>query len=248
MVPCLRRLYQACERNRFRLRRYQWAEIRSDHLSGRLRSEGVAVVKALELAVALIALVTLPCAIAAMICADEMIVSLRDSLRNRRERWMEQRTLHQMERSLARPRPFLAPVASLFAPAGSPLAMTGSRGPAAPAEAPHSWLAMPAAVWASFTARLQETTPTAQPASVAEHPPFERIAADLRRLGSDRLGIGQRNELWHSAVERAYDVKLREACRALGIGEHLEELSGMDREIERLRVEGELISAGVRLR
>jgi hypothetical protein len=208
----------------------------------------VAVVKALELAVALIALVTLPCAIAAMICADEVIVAARDSLRRRREHWIEQRILHQMERSLTPPRPFLAPVASLFAPAVSSLAVTGPRGQVTSAEPPHSWLAMPAAVWANLTARLQEAIPQPPPTAAPESPPFERIAADLRRLGSDRLGIGQRNELWHSAVERAYDVKLHEACRALGIVEHLEGLTGMDREIERLRIEGELIAAGVRLR
>jgi hypothetical protein len=185
----------------------------------------VAVVKALELAVALIALVTLPCAIAAMICADEIILSARAAVRTRRERWAEQRVLHHMERSLAPPRPFLAPVTSLLAPVSSMLASVG----------------------AQVTAKRQETVLEPAPA-YASHPPFERIAADLRRLGSDRLGIGQRNELWHSAVERAYDVKLREACHALGIGEHLDDVNGMDREIERLRIEGELIAAGVRLR
>jgi hypothetical protein len=208
----------------------------------------VAVVKALELALALIALVTLPCAIAAMICADELIVSVRDSLRRRREHWLEQRILHQMERSLTPPRAFLAPVAALFATAGTAAVPAGSRSGGVPEEQPHGWLAMPAAVWASIAARLQEATPAPVPPRAVAHPPFERIAADLRRLGADRLGIGQRNELWHGAVERAYDVKLREACRALGIAEHLEGLTGMDREIERLRIEGELIAAGVRLR
>jgi hypothetical protein len=175
--------------------------------------------------VALIALVTLPCAIAAMIMADELILAVRAALRSRRDRWAEQRILHQMERSLAPPRPFLAPVASLLAPAvGSMLAAVGSSG-----------------------SRRPDTPAVAAPVSAA-HPPFERIAADLRRLGADRLGIGQRNDLWHTAVERAYDVKLREACHALGIDEHLESLGGIDREIERLRLEGELISAGVRLR
>jgi hypothetical protein len=199
----------------------------------------MAVVKALELAVALIALVTVPCAIAAMICADELIMSARASVRRRRERWLEQRTLHQMERSLTPSRPFLAPVSSLLTVGG----------PGAPTEQAHAgWRARPAVVWASLTARLQDTTASVRAEPLEIPQPFERITADLRRLGSDRLGIGQRNELWHTAVERAYDVKLHEACRALGIAEHLKELSGMDREIERLRVEGELIAAGVRLR
>jgi hypothetical protein len=184
----------------------------------------VAVVKALELALALIALVTLPCAIAAMIMADEIILAARAAVRSRRDRWAEHRILHHMERSLAPPRAFLAPVTSLLAPVSSMLAGVGSSGP-----------------------RHQEPPAAPDPAGAA-HPPFERIAADLRRLGADRLGIGQRNDMWHTAVERAYDVKLREACHALSIGEHLDELEGIDREIERLRVEGELIAAGVLLR
>ncbi|WP_027341864.1 hypothetical protein [Hamadaea tsunoensis] len=212
----------------------------------------MAVVKALELAAALIALVTLPCAIAAVICADELITSVRRAVRRRRERWVEQRILHQMERSLTPPRPFLAPVTNLFAPVSSLLAVGGPASAAPPAEeATHGWLAIPAAVWANITARLSDTATTvapAEPITEPGHPPFERIAADLRRLSADRLGIGQRNELWHSAVERAYDHKLHEACRALGIAEHLEVLEGMDRAIERVRVEGELIAAGVRLR
>lgn len=209
----------------------------------------MAVVKALELAVALIALVTLPCAIAAMIMADEAILAARAAVRRRRDRWAEHRILHHMERSLAPPRAFLAPVTNLLAPVSSMLAGVGSRESTVDAEhsAPHGWLASPAAMWATLTARKQETIAAAEEA-VTAHPPFERIAADLRRLGADRLGIGQRNDLWHTAVERAYDVKLREACHALGIGEHLEELTGLDREIERLRIEGELVAAGVRLR
>ena len=46
--------------------------------------------------------------------------------------------------------------------------------------------------------------------------------------------------VWHSAVIEAYDDRLRAACRALGIPEHLAELTGVDREIERVRVEGVL--------
>lgn len=208
----------------------------------------MAVVRALELAVALIALVTLPCAIAAMICADEIILAARSAVRRRRDHWAEQRILHQMERSLAPPRAFLAPVTSLLAPVSSMLASVGSQPSTVDDDHPqHGWLGRPGAVWATLTAKRQEAVVVSETA-VVSHPPFERIAADLRRLTSDRLGIGQRNELWHSAVERAYDVKLREACHALGIAEHLADLEGLDREIERLRIEGELIAAGVRLR
>ncbi|TDC79186.1 hypothetical protein E1193_19485 [Micromonospora sp. KC606] len=75
--------------------------------------------------------------------------------------------------------------------------------------------------------------------------PFERVAADLRRLAGHRLAAGGRSVVWHSSVIDAYDDRLRAACRALGIGEHLGELTGVDREIERVRVEGLLARAGL---
>jgi hypothetical protein len=49
-------------------------------------------------------------------------------------------------------------------------------------------------------------------------------------------------------VLRAYDQRLALASRSLGFTEHLGQLDGMDREIERLRVEGLLQAAGIRLR
>lgn len=53
--------------------------------------------------------------------------------------------------------------------------------------------------------------------------------------------------VWHGAVIDAYDERLRAACGALGIAEHLTELEGVDREIERVRVEGLLHAAGLTL-
>src|SRR5437763_4832984 len=76
-------------------------------------------------------------------------------------------------------------------------------------------------------------------------PPIEQVAADLRRLSRQRLGMARRSELWHAAVQRAYDDRLRIACRELGIEEHLGELSDMDLDIERVRVEGALQAAGI---
>jgi hypothetical protein len=76
-------------------------------------------------------------------------------------------------------------------------------------------------------------------------PPIERIAADLRRLGRQRIDIGNRSPVWHLAVQRAYDDRLRIACRALNVTHHLNDLSGVDLDIERLRVEGELQSTGL---
>lgn len=76
-------------------------------------------------------------------------------------------------------------------------------------------------------------------------PPIERIAADLRRLHRQRLEIATRSPVWFTAVQRAYDERLCLACRSLGIEQHLNSLEGLDREIERVRVEGELVAAGM---
>ncbi|MEH0937865.1 hypothetical protein [Micromonospora psammae] len=81
----------------------------------------------------------------------------------------------------------------------------------------------------------------------ADRQPLELIAADLRRLGGHRLAAGGRSVVWHASVIEAYDDKLRAACRALGATEHLAELEGVDREIERVRVEGVLAAAGLTL-
>ncbi|WBB73159.1 hypothetical protein O7602_26290 [Micromonospora sp. WMMD1128] len=77
--------------------------------------------------------------------------------------------------------------------------------------------------------------------------PLEQLANDLRRLGGHRLAAADRSVVWHGAVIEAYDERLRAACHALGITEHLTELNGVDREIERVRVEGLLHAAGLTL-
>ncbi len=76
-------------------------------------------------------------------------------------------------------------------------------------------------------------------------PPIEKIAADLRRLRRQRTGIALRSPVWFAAIEKAYDDRLRLACERLNIAEHLAELSGFDREIERVRLEGALEAAGL---
>jgi hypothetical protein len=83
------------------------------------------------------------------------------------------------------------------------------------------------------------TTPTG--------PPIEQIAADLRRLGRQRTGVASRSPVWFAAVQRAYDQRLALACVELEIPEHLAELTGVDQDIERVRVEGMLQAAGLRL-
>jgi hypothetical protein len=76
-------------------------------------------------------------------------------------------------------------------------------------------------------------------------PSIEQVAADLRRLGRLRLGVATTSPVWHAAIPRAYDDRLREACRYLGVPEHLELLGGTDLEIERVRVEGVLVANGL---
>jgi len=79
-------------------------------------------------------------------------------------------------------------------------------------------------------------------------PPIEQVAGDLRRLNRLRESVATRSRVWFVAVQEAYDEGLRTACAQLGIEEHLDELSGIDLEVERLRVEGELQRAGLVLR
>ena len=91
-------------------------------------------------------------------------------------------------------------------------------------------------------------TPVRPPAD--EPPPcIEQIAAELRRLDAQRRsGPTTESTLWLAAVLRAYDEWLRLACRSLGVTEHLEPLDGVDRDIERVRVEGELQANGMTFR
>jgi hypothetical protein len=79
-------------------------------------------------------------------------------------------------------------------------------------------------------------------------PPIQQVAADLRRLSRQRLGIATRSRVWFTAVQRAYDDRLGVACRQLGIEEHLAEVTGIDLDLERVRVEGLLEAAGLVLR
>jgi hypothetical protein len=86
------------------------------------------------------------------------------------------------------------------------------------------------------------------PVDAEPRPTIEQIAADLRRLDRQRHGVARKSMVWHAAVLRAYDDRLRLASRCLGVAEHLDQLEGMDLEIERVRVEGQLQAAGLALR
>ncbi len=86
-----------------------------------------------------------------------------------------------------------------------------------------------------------------RPAEAPAGPPIQEVAADLRRLGRQRSGAASSSPFWFAAVERAYDERLVLACRELRIPHYLTELTGLDLDIERVRVEGQLEAAGVRL-
>ncbi len=79
--------------------------------------------------------------------------------------------------------------------------------------------------------------------------PIEQLAYDLRRLDRQRRsGPLRSSEACMAALMRAYDARLLLACRCLGVPEHLQPLEGVDREIERLRLETRLEAAGLALR
>jgi hypothetical protein len=88
--------------------------------------------------------------------------------------------------------------------------------------------------------KLEHSEPTS--------PPIQQVAADLRRLNRQRLSIAMRSRVWFTAVQHAYDDRLGVACRQLGIEQHLAELTGMDLDLERIRVEGLLEAAGLAFR
>jgi hypothetical protein len=156
----------------------------------------VAVVHALVLPLALLALLCLPCFVAMVICADDLIDRVVWRIADKREARREKRQLEQLNSMLPEP-----------------------------AE--------------ESAAKVPEPRPN--------QPSIEAIAADLRRLGRQRLGIATRSSVWHAAVLRAYDERLRLACRCLDVPEHLSQLGGIDLEIERVRVEGLLQAAGLPL-
>ena len=86
----------------------------------------------------------------------------------------------------------------------------------------------------------------AEALAAGDLPAFEQVLAELRRLHQQRLsGLAQQSECWARAVVVAYDRWLQVACHYLAVADHLSCLTGIDRDIERLRVEAELTAAGL---
>jgi hypothetical protein len=76
-------------------------------------------------------------------------------------------------------------------------------------------------------------------APVSQHRPIERIAADLRRVRRTQAGFEPgTSAVKKIAARQAYDALLIQACTALDVEHRLRTLpEGVDREIERFRVE-----------
>jgi hypothetical protein len=79
-------------------------------------------------------------------------------------------------------------------------------------------------------------------------PPFERVAADLRRVRQmmESLPPGT-SYVRVSGLHRAYDELLAIACGQLGVETRLPDLPDTSRQLERIRVEHELGEFGLRL-
>ena len=76
--------------------------------------------------------------------------------------------------------------------------------------------------------------------------PLERLAADLRRLREVIRADAHRSAAQQLGNRLAYDQVLMQACSMLEIEHELTaETSGIERDIERFRVEAELERAGV---
>lgn len=74
---------------------------------------------------------------------------------------------------------------------------------------------------------------------MSERRPIERIAADLRRVRRTLAGFEPgTSAVKKIAARQAYDALLVQACEALEVEHRLSVLSqGMDRDLERLRLE-----------
>lgn len=102
--------------------------------------------------------------------------------------------------------------------------------------------------WRRFDRSVRAWDPAPRLATLRP-PPIEQLAYHLRRLDRERRsGLATRSEVWLAAVMRGYDTRLRMACQCLDIPERLQSLHGVERDLERLRVESLLEAAGLILR
>jgi hypothetical protein len=108
------------------------------------------------------------------------------------------------------------------------------------ASAPRRWRREPATLEGlrRLDGRVRTTT-------VRPSPDAEQIAGELRRLQRMRhYGPATQSEVWLAAVNDSYDRWLCEGCQTLGVGEELRRLDGLDKELERARIEDLLRAKG----
>lgn len=88
-----------------------------------------------------------------------------------------------------------------------------------------------------------------RPKPTAGGPPIQVLAQRLRRVHKTLIDFEPGTPaLRRLAARQAYDDLLRQACRALDVEHRLDEVpEGIDKEIERLRVEESLRRAGLRI-
>jgi hypothetical protein len=89
-----------------------------------------------------------------------------------------------------------------------------------------------------------------RPTPAPSHPPIEKVAADLRRLHRLLTHFGPGTPVVRRrGTLQAYDALLIQACIAIDIPHQLDHLPpGLSLELERLRVEESLKSAGLVIR
>jgi hypothetical protein len=201
----------------------------------------VAVLRVLLLLAAVVAVASLPCLITLAIihaeqACDLMYRAIRRGLRRHLPRWLRLPRLRPSHASRSR------------AVVDDPLErkwleLDGGLRPESRVGVRESWARRRRLVRLAWALRHTGDSIAPEPAG----PPIEQVAADLRRLGRQRLGIATRSPVWFAAVQRAYDDRLQVACRELGIEEHIADVAGVDLDIERVRVEGALQAAGMRL-
>jgi hypothetical protein len=76
--------------------------------------------------------------------------------------------------------------------------------------------------------------------------PIERLGADIRRLRQSILHSEHCSATQQLALRQAYDTVLSQTCAMLELSHELDrETGGMEREIERVRVEAVLESRGI---
>jgi hypothetical protein len=183
----------------------------------------VAVVHGAIVILAVLALPLLPCLLILVVRVDDLFESVGRTRRRRRREARERRDARRLLRAAG------------LCPARPWHWRRRNRPPTEPTTL--AW-------WPLDPAAPPTPLPTGRPVG----PPIERLAADLRRLAGQRLGLATRSPVWFSAVQRAYDDRLRVACQELEIQQHLGEVSGVDLDIERVRVEGLLQQAGLLFR